>query len=100
MSQIEEFLSHVLPESGIFCLATPFQKGGYQHITATTPTQLAAYAALNDKQQKDTFFAVGTLKQAKVWNEDKQKNEYRTHANINQFKSLILDLECNGTKKY
>lgn len=103
---IERFLKHVLPEQGLYCLATPTDNG-YVHKVVDSIEKLSTIAKQTDNSEKDTFFAVGTLKELRVWNPDKKdwqgnqgKFEIRVHRNISNFKTLILDLDCNGTKKY
>lgn len=104
---IEKFLRHVLPEQGLYCLASPSEYG-YGHQVVDSIEKLTRLAKQCDNKQNDTFFAVGTLKELKVW-DAKKKNKLtgeigafaiRTHANMNMFKALILDLDCNGVKRY
>lgn len=106
MPQIEEFLSHVMPDTGIFCLANPTEYG-WSHKVVGTIEQLSKLAVQSDNQRKETFFAVATLKEPRVWDEKKPDKKtglkgawaIRTHANMSHYKSLILDIDCNNSKK-
>jgi energy-coupling factor transporter ATP-binding protein EcfA2 len=97
----------VLPERGLYCLASPSEYG-YGHQVVDTIEKLTRLAKQNDNKQNDTFFAVGTLKELKVWDAKKKNKQtgevgafaIRTHANMNMFKSLILDIDCAGVKRY
>jgi ABC-type cobalamin/Fe3+-siderophores transport system ATPase subunit len=102
MSVSAEFLSHVWPSNGFYCLALPKSGNGrnyYEHISYTT-IEAAARAAENFGKSKDVYFAVGTLKQEKVWNPDTERWNYRTHDNMLAFRSLIMDIDVGEGKPY
>lgn len=105
-----EFLQKVLAKTGYYCIAIPAQTNEghnyFQHHVVETLEQLCATAEKFDAQGKNVFFSVGTLKEKKIFNEnvinkatgEKGKWEVRTHPNMSHFKSLILDIDCNGKK--
>lgn len=99
MSATLEFLQSVLPNEGYYCLARPYPNGGYGHQTFETVEQLAAAAQAHSQSKTDIFFAVGSLKERKVV-DDEGKTHVRTHANMLAHKSLFVDLDCGATKDY
>ena len=99
MSDTLEFLQSVLPSEGYYCLARPYPNGGYGHQTFETVEQLASAAQVHSQSKTDIFFAVGSLKERKVV-DDEGKTHVRTHANMLAHKSLFVDLDCGSTKDY
>lgn len=108
MTQALEFLQTVLPSQGYYCLAKPLKfsdKDGkevstYSHKVFETVEQLSNAARLMSDNKVDIYFAVGSLKEKQVWNEEKKKNQYRTHANMSHFRSIFVDLDCGATKDF
>lgn len=106
MTSALEFLKTVLPNQGYYCLAKPLKFIGsdgkevstYQHKVFETVEQLSDAARLMSDNKVDIYFAVGSLKEKQVWNEEKQKFQVRTHTNMGYYKSLFIDLD-SGTKK-
>lgn len=106
-----EFLQRVLAKTGYYCIAVPAttQEGHnyFQHHVVETLEEFCKLAEKFDAQKKNVFYSVGTLKERKLFNADytnkqtgeKGKWEVRTHANMSHFKSLILDIDCNGKKE-
>ena len=71
------FLEAVWPASGVYCLAAPFTIPGtttqtYAHRTFTSITDAVAWISRMDGV--NVFFAVHTLKQAKVWNPARKRD--------------------------
>lgn len=103
-----EFLQTVLPSKGYYCLAKPLKFKGsdgnevstYQHKVFDTVEELSLAARLMSDNKVDIFFAVGSLREKQVWNEEKQKSQYRTHANMSHFRSVFVDLDCGATKDF
>ena len=109
------FLEAVWPASGIYCLATPFTIPGtttqtYAHRTVTSIAD--AVAEVGRMGGTNIFFAVHTLKQAKVWNPAKRDlktgemgaYETRTHDNMHEARCFFFDLDVGestaSTPKY
>jgi hypothetical protein len=101
----QDFLRAVWPPQGVYALATPFTIPGtdtrvYAHKTFTSIDDAAAYAE-RIKHQTDLYFAVHTLKEAKVWNPTKTNRktgeqgafEVRTHANMAAARTYFFDLD-------
>lgn len=110
----KQFLSAVWPDTGIFCLATPFKipntdRTVFAHKVFTSLDAAAQYAEDN-KLKYDMFFAVHTLKEEKVWNPEKYNYktdslgayETRKQSNMAGSKCFFfdLDVEAGSTKKY
>ena len=91
------FLETIWPDTGPYCIATKYPKGGYNHKTFDDIEEAAKYAL---SQDKDVWFAVGSLKEHQVWCEEKEKFQVRVGTNINQHKALIADLDCGEGKDY
>lgn len=108
-----EFLQHIWPASGVFCLATPFQAPGmvrptFAHKTFTSIAAAAAYVE-QARHSLDLYCAIHTLREARVWNPNKTDKrtgtkgsyEVRTHANMAESRAFFLDLDVGeGPQKY
>lgn len=94
-----QFLSHVLPTSGPYCIATPTPQG-WRHKTFDSIAQ-AAFFAEELAETSDTYMAVCSLKERRVLGAD-GKYHVRTSDNIAFARAFILDLdvEPNNPKKY
>lgn len=99
MSATQDFLQAVLPTKGYYCLAKPYQNGGYGHQVFETVEQLAVAALTASNSKTDIFYAVGSLRERKVVDAE-GKSHVRTHANILAHKSLFVDLDCGSNKDY
>ena len=66
-----KFLRLVWPDQGFYCLAHPFKPAGSAttlYVHKVFPTISEAVTHVHEmKHQADTFFAVLTLEQDKVW---------------------------------
>lgn len=100
-----EFLQAVWPEQGPYVLATPYTPPGsttrvYAHKTFDTIAAAAQYAE-RWKNRTDLFFAVHTVKEARVWNPTKLDRktgelgayEVRVQSNMAAAKAFFLDLD-------
>lgn len=100
-----EFLRAVWPETGLYCIATPFPAKGFDHHVFETIDEAVAYAE-SIADTKDVYFAVHTLKEPKVWNEkhhkDRQTNEWvpgwsvRLQRNMRSARALFFDLDVGA----
>lgn len=98
------FLQTVLPPTGLMCVATPRSDknpdaAGWKHSVRTDlDALLATVTSLNEAEQ-NIYFALGTLKQEKVfipneyYPDGNQRFEVRTKDNISQLKTFFLDID-------
>jgi hypothetical protein len=111
-----EFLQAVWPEHGFYCIATPFvppnqTKPVWAHKVFQDIDEAVAFVE-KQKESKDIFFCIHSLKEEKVWN-DKKPNlktgeigayEIRTQANTLQARAFFFDLDVDAKddtgKKY
>jgi hypothetical protein len=94
-----EFLARILSPTGFICLATPSEGfHGYTHYRVDTKAKAKWVLDKLDHENKDVYFAIGTLKEREVEVDGKKK--VRIAANISQVKSLILDLDVGESKPY
>lgn len=106
MQDTLKFLKTVWPENGLYCIALPYPNGGYEHKLFETIEAAASYAL--SLEDRDVFFAVGTLIERKVWNPEKINKktgekgvwEVRCAANTLAHKTLIIDVDCGEDKPY
>lgn len=106
--QIAEFLTLVLPDQGLICLATPIRfpdgKTAYVHKVFDTIAEAAAFAE-RERARRDVFYAVQSLREARVWNPAKPDRrtgqlgafEVRTQRNMLLSRELHLDLDVGET---
>ena len=102
---MQEFFRSVLPEEGVYVLATKLNKG-FKHQTFDTLDQFYSGIETAKKFPKDLYFATGTLKEHFVWEdvvdkktkEKKRKKTYRKHKNIRSLRCLFLDIDCGESK--
>lgn len=100
-----DFLSTVWPEQGPYVLATPYTPPGsthtvYAHRVFDTIAAAAQYAE-QWKTRTDMYFAVHTVREAKVWNPTKVDRktgelgayEVRVQSNMAAAKAFFLDLD-------
>ena len=89
----QKFLSKVWPSTGLYCIATPFADGGYQHKIFESIPAAAAFAEELDRQNKNVFYAMSTLKERRVWNAKLEKYQIRTKANMHSLKTFFFDVD-------
>jgi hypothetical protein len=111
-----EFLRTVWPDTGLYALARPFlipgtTKWTYIHRTFDSIDAAARFVE-QTKHLHDTFFAVHTLKESRVWNSSKPDwktgelgaYEVRTQANMAMARAFFFDLDVGvstpRTQKY
>lgn len=109
-----DFLQAVWPDTGHYCLATPFTIPGtnarvYAHKVVTTIEQAAAYAE-QYKNKSDIFFAVHSMAEPRVWNPKKLNRktnelgawEYRVQSNMQAVRCFFFDLDVHPSndRKY
>ena len=107
-----QFFADVLADEGYYCAAFRGQfanKEGkvidfWKHRVGNSQPDLIKFGEELVAAKRDAYFALGTLKEDKVWNPDKKKGkgayEYRVGHNMNMFKCLFMDLDCGPTKDY
>ena len=108
-----DFLRAVWPASGVYALATPFQKPGmakpaYAHKVFDSIEAAARYAEAW-KHRTDLYFAVHTLREPKVWDPLKPNHAtgelgawaVRVQSNMAEAQSFFFDLDVGDSpKKY
>jgi len=99
-----DFLKHIWPSQGFYCIAVPKKKsdgtGFFYDQKVYDDIETAAKASeAADRQGKDCFMAVGSLLERFVVNEDGKK-QIRVHKNMGWFRSLIFDIDCGKGKPY
>lgn len=96
-----EFLRALWPATGLYCLATPRQEGGFRHTVVDSIEDAARYAESRGRQQ-DVFFCMHTLTEQRRANPDKASGyEVRTHANMHAVRCFFLDLDVGeAASKY
>lgn len=101
METTADFLRHVLPRTGPYCIAT--LKGGKpKQFAAEDIGEAAAIAAERDACGEDTFFAVGALIKAKEW-DDRFGGYFRTRRtgdNIRAIRAYTMDLDAGNGRAY
>lgn len=96
---MQDFLSRILAPTGFICLATPAQEHkGFIHYRLDTVDKAVWMANKLDAENRDVYFAIGTLKDRSI--EINGKKKTRVAENILQVKSLILDLDVGEEKPY
>lgn len=96
---VTQFFTDVLADEGYYCLAQP-KESYYNHQVVDSIDKLAQIAKTSSDSGHDTFFCVATLAEPKRWNEEKNRSETRSHANVSHIKSLFLDLDCGQGKPF
>lgn len=108
---VAQFFADVLADEGYYCAAYhgSFVKDGktidfWKHKVGSNQTDLIAFGNELVKAKKDAYFALGTLKEEKIWNPNKNNGkgayEYRVGHNMNMYKCLFMDLDCGPSKDY
>ena len=69
---IQEFLTHIWPDKGFYCIATPIKLSSKKFAFNQTVVENISQAVNVSKkilsEGKDCYMAVGTLKERKIWN--------------------------------
>lgn len=103
----QEFFEVVWPDTGWYCVATPYKDRGYNHYTFNTIAGAMAFAH-NQCNGKNVFFAVHTLKDQKIWDPDHEdehgtkigKWRVRTKPNIKESRCFFFDLDVGSEKPF
>jgi len=101
-----EFLSAIWPEEGLYCIATPYPKGGYGHRVCETIEDAAEYVT-SIKDTKDIYFNIHSLKEARLWNAEKKNPktgetgawEVRVQRNMRSAKAFFFDLDVGESEQ-
>jgi uncharacterized protein DUF927 len=101
-----EFLRHVLPHTGPYCIAIykpkpDGTKGPFYHYAAADIAEAAAIAAYQDAEGEEVYFAIGALIKARVW--DEQQGRLRTSRsgdNIRGVRTHSMDLDAGNGRAY
>jgi len=97
-----EFLQSVWPTDGLYCIATPVNKG-YAHSVFHTIDEAVAHVE-KIKDARDVFFCVHSLKEEKVWNPNKGEQggwSHRLQTNMQEARCFFFDLDVGeGDNKY
>jgi len=91
-----EFLEKVLAPSGTIFIATPAERGWFNRAHTTIDSALAHVNHLTF-EGKPAYVALGTYKEARYWDAEKQKYRTRTQANVAFMRSFYLDLDVDPT---
>lgn len=106
---MREFLTAVWPDEGPYCIATPYTIPGTETVTyahhVTETINDAVKFARGKRETTNLFFAIHTLRHAKVWNPAKKNRktgetgayEVRTHANMKAARAFFFDLDVGRT---
>jgi hypothetical protein len=96
-----EFLRSVWPSTGIYCLATPRNTGGWRHWKYDAIDEAAA-AALSMARGTDVYFAVHTLIEKEVPHATEPgRMQTRVQRNMSEARALFFDLDVGeGEHKY
>ena len=112
MMSAHTFLKSIWPSTGHYVIATPFRIPDtdvtvYAQKVFDTAADAATFALR--EVQKDVFFGVHSLKERRVWNENKTNKktgekgayEIRTQSNMSHARAFFFDLDVGeGTKKF
>lgn len=106
---MREFLTAVWPDEGPYCIATPYtiprtETVTYAHHVTETINDAVKFAR-GKRETTNLFFAIHTLRHAKVWNPAKKNRktgetgayEVRTHANMKAARAFFFDLDVGRT---
>lgn len=107
-----KFLKTIWPSTGFYVIATPFRIPDtdittYAQKVFDDVSAAATYAL--GQTNNDVYFAVHSLKEKRVWNENKTNRktgekgayEIRTHTNMSHARAFFFDLDVGeGPKKF
>jgi hypothetical protein len=85
----EQFLNTVLGDKGFYCAAHLSQKEGFQQEFKETITDVVTAVTSFSKKDQDVYFALSTFTTKK-----------RGADNVQQIKTLFLDIDCGENKDY
>lgn len=91
----QEFLAHVLPAEGFYCLAAK-TSAGIRHRTYESIDDLVADATELNAQGHDLYFSISTLRERQIIVGGKSR--IRVGQNCLQTRSLILDVDVRPDK--
>jgi hypothetical protein len=94
-----DFLSRVLSPAGFVCVASPNQYKGFNHFATDDKGKLKWMIGMLVEEQKDVYFALGTLKEKSIV-DAAGKKRVRVAENISSLKAFFLDLDVGETKAY
>jgi hypothetical protein len=105
LSATAEFLQHVLPLSGPYCIVVKKPDGAHWHFAAEDIDEASAIAAEQDRENENVFFAVGALLQAKHWDTSKGEDHgywrvVRKAENIRALRSYTMDMDAGNGRAY
>ena len=86
--QTKEFLEHVWPDSGYYCIVSKDEKNKVIPTFFNTIDEAVADAERIVKENKDAYFACSTF----------QENTKREQANAKEEKALWIDIDCGYDK--
>lgn len=86
--QTKEFLEHVWPDSGYYCIVSKDEKNKVIPTFFNTIDEAVADAERIVKENKDAYFACSTF----------QENTKREQSNAKEEKALWLDIDCGYDK--
>ena len=97
-----DFLKKIWPERGLYCIATKNPgSAGFRHRVFSDIGAAAQCAQSLDDAGLDAFFAVGTLRERRVWNAQLDRYQVRAKANMSAFRAFFVDIDVgDGDKKY
>lgn len=94
----QEFLAHVLPSEGYYCLGAKNEKSkGVRHLTYTDLNTMI-HDAVDLNHGNEIYFSISTLAERSVLNTSTGKQQTRIGANCLKTKSLILDVDVRADK--
>ena len=89
------FLQKIWPAQGLYCIATPNETKGFRHRVFSTIAEAVSFAEELNAAKRNVFFAVGTLREPRVWNEKLEKYQVRVKSNIEALKAFFIDVDVD-----
>jgi hypothetical protein len=95
---IHEFFENILPDRGIYFIATPYRRGkGFEHFACKTIAEMVEKALELDTENRDTYFACASYaKESYV--DSNGKRRQRTRENAGWAKCFWIDIDCGEDK--
>ena len=95
---MKTFLSSVLPDTGIYFIATPnTNSGGFTHYPCHNLNEMIEEAVRLDQLELQVYFACASFSQ-KSYVDESGKTRYRTSKNAGWAKAFWLDIDCGADK--
>lgn len=101
----KDFLSAIVPTDGVLFAATTesFEKDGksisyFVHEACANPSELSLACKVISSEQKQSYFAMASFKEASYVEESTGKTKQRTQKNVKFLRSMWIDIDC-GEKK-